>query len=164
MEDYNNAVDSLFDDDDAQKDKFLTFVVDNEVYGFGIEHVSEIVGVQHITVVPDLQSYIKGVVNLRGLVIPVVDVRLRFGLDERCYDDRTCIIIVQHDDTAVGLIVDIVREVIKIAEDIISPAPKIVGEVGGQYISRIAKLEESVVLLLDIQSLLYEDKKGRSTE
>jgi len=145
------------EDEDAQKDKYLTFRVGEEIFGFGIEYVTEIVGMQKITEVPDVARYVKGVINLRGLVIPVVDVRLRFGLDERDYDDRTCVVVVQFQDMSVGLIVDIVREVINIPESQISDPPKVYGGAGAQYISGMGKLDDQVAILLDITKLLYEN-------
>ena len=145
------------DDEDAQKDKYLTFIVGDEVFGFEIEFITEIVGIQKITEVPDMKNYIKGVINLRGLVIPVVDVRLRFGLEPREYDDRTCVIVVQLNDMSVGLIVDIVREVTNISEDKISRPPKVYGGTGSQYISGMGKLDDMVVILLSVTALLYEN-------
>ena len=145
-----------WDDEDAQKDKYLTFRVEEETYGFGIEFVTEIVGMQKITEVPDMQNYVKGVINLRGLVIPVIDVRMRFGLEERDYDDRTCVVVVRLDEMSVGLIVDIVREVINIPESQISPPPKVYGGSAAQYINGMGKLDEQVVILLNVKKLLYE--------
>lgn len=148
--------DSLFEEEDAQKDKYLTFNVGDELFGFEIEHVTEIVGIQKITEVPDMPLYVKGVINLRGLVIPVIDVRLRFGLDEREYDDRTCVIVVKLNEISVGLIVDIVREVINIPLALVSQPPRIYGGAGEQYIKGMGKLDEVVVILLEVTKLLYE--------
>jgi len=151
------SLEADWEDEDAQKDKYLTFRVGGESFGFGIEHVTEIVGMQKITEVPDMQNYVKGVINLRGLVIPVVDVRLRFGLDEREYDDRTCVVVVQLNDMSVGLIVDTVREVTNIPEAQISQPPKVYGGAGAQYISGMGKLDDMVVILLEIKRLLYDN-------
>jgi len=143
-----------FVDEDTMKDQYLTFLVGDETFGFGIEYVTEIVGMQNITTVPDMQSYVKGVINLRGSVIPVLDIRLRFGMEEREYDERTCIIVVQMDGLSVGLIVDIVNEVTDIPESQVSAPPKVYGGAGAQYIQGMGKLEEKVIILLDITKLL----------
>ncbi|MCK5232258.1 MAG: purine-binding chemotaxis protein CheW, partial [Desulfobulbaceae bacterium] len=90
------------DDEDTQKDKFLTFQVGTEEFGISIRHVTEIIGLQKITDVPDMPGFIKGVINLRGKVIPVMDVRSRFKLESREYDDRTCIVVVDIKDKSVG--------------------------------------------------------------
>lgn len=157
MADDKSIADDLYDEEDAQKDKYLTFKVGDELFGFEIEHVTEIVGIQKITEVPDMPSYVKGVINLRGLVIPVVDVRLRFGLEEREYDDRTCVVVVKLKDISVGLIVDIVREVINISQDLVSQPPRVYGGAGEQYIKGMGKLDEVVVILLEVTKLLYEN-------
>ena len=106
--------DDYEEDEDTQEDKFLTFVLNREEYGIEIRHVTEIIGIQSITEVPDMPHYIKGVINLRGKVIPVMDVRLRFGVAEREYDDRTCIIVINIEEQSVGMIVDRVSEVLDI--------------------------------------------------
>src|SRR3972149_6846013 len=100
------------DEDDIQENKFLTFLIGEEYYGVGIEYVIEIIRMIKITPMPEMFNFIKGVVNLRGKVIPVMDVRLRFGLKESEYDDRTCIIVVSIGELEIGLIVDTVSEVI----------------------------------------------------
>lgn len=154
---------SLFDeeafdeDEDTQKDRYLTFRLAEEDYGLEIAYVTEIVGIQKITEVPDMPAFVKGVINLRGQVIPVVDVRLRFHLEPRPYDDRTCVIVVKIDGTSVGLVVDTVQEVREIPEDAVSPRPKLAaaGE-AGRYILGIGKVGEEVKILLDIQKLLHE--------
>ena len=150
----------LVEDEDTMKDQYLTFVVGDETFGFGIEYVTEIVGMQSITTVPDVQNYIKGVINLRGSVIPVIDIRLRFGLNEREYDERTCIVVVKLNELSVGLIVDIVHEVTNIPESKISEPPKVRGDAGAQYIDGMGKLEDKVVILLDIVKLLSNEEQN----
>ena len=101
--------DLLEDDDeneDTQEGKYLTFQLNEEEYGIEIGYVTEIIGLQNINVVPDMPHYIRGVINLRGKVIPVMDVRLRFGAPERQYDERTCIIVINVKEQSIGLIVD----------------------------------------------------------
>jgi len=158
MNDMNKDVDNIFEDEDTMKDQYLTFKIADEVFGFGIEYVTEIVGMQNITEVPDMQSFVKGVINLRGSVIPVIDVRLRFGQSEREYDERTCIIVVKMNDLSVGLIVDIVQEVTDIPESQVSPPPSVYGGAGSDYIHGMGKLEDKVVILLNVTMLLGQDE------
>ena len=94
------------DEDTPQKGRFLTFVVDEEFYGIEIQYITEIIGIQTITTIPELPEYLKGIINLRGKIIPVMDVRLRFRKQQRKYNDRTCIIVVEIKDITLGLIVD----------------------------------------------------------
>ncbi len=149
--------DDLFDDEDTQKDKYLTFRIANEDYGIAIANVTEIIGIQSITEIPEMPDYIKGVINLRGKVIPVMDVRKRFKLPEREYDERTCIIVVEIDGTSVGLVVDTVNEVADIPEDQVEPPPKSKHK-GGSYIQGIGKIGKEVKILLDINKILYEEE------
>ena len=149
--------DDLFDDEDTQKDKYLTFHIATEDYGIAIANVTEIIGIQSITEIPEMPDYIKGVINLRGKVIPVMDVRIRFKLPPRDYDERTCIIVVEIDGSSVGLVVDTVNEVADIPEDQVEPPPKSKRK-GGSYIQGIGKIDKEVKILLDINKILYEEE------
>jgi purine-binding chemotaxis protein CheW len=149
--------DDLFEDEDTQKDKYLTFRIATEDYGIAIANVTEIIGIQSITEIPEMPEYIKGVINLRGKVIPVMDVRLRFKMPPRDYDERTCIIVVEIDETSVGLVVDTVNEVVDIPEDQVEEPPKSKHK-GGGYIQGIGKIGMEVKILLDINKILYEDE------
>lgn len=140
----------------TMKDRFMTFFLGQELYGVAIENIIEIVGIQNITVVPDMPSFVKGVINLRGKVIPVLDVRLRFGMEERGYDDRTCIMVSKVDDMEIGLIVDSVDEVKDIDESLISNAPEVSTVGSSRFISGIAHVGESIVVILDVTKLLFE--------
>ena len=157
-EDFDLQQENAQEEEDTQEGKYLTFKIGNEEYGFGIRFVTEIIGIQRITEVPDVPEYIKGVINLRGKVIPVVDVRLRFGMKEREYDERTCIIVVHVNNTAVGLIVDSVSEVINIAANDIEAPPQVNKGKGSQYIDGLGKVGQEVKILLEIQRLLYDDQ------
>lgn len=148
------------EDEDTQEDKFLTFVLNGEEYGIEIRHVTEIIGIQNITVVPDMPHYIKGVINLRGKVIPVMDVRLRFGLEEREYDDRTCIIVINIEEQSVGMIVDRVSEVLDIPKDDVEPPPKVKKGESSRFIKGMGKVDERVKILLDEYQLLFDLNKG----
>ena len=144
-------------EEDTQKEKYLTFVLDNQSYGIGINNVTEIIGIQPITSIPELPDYIKGIINLRGKIIPVMDVRLRFKKVFREYNDRTCIIVVDINNLSIGLIVDSVSEVLIIPDqDIVSP-PNL-NKVSNKYISGIGKIDNQVKLILDCDKLInYDD-------
>ena len=142
-------------DENAMDGKVLTFHLAGEDYGIAIQYVTEIIGIQKITEVPDMPDYVKGVINLRGRVIPVMDVRIRFCMPPREYDDRTCIIVVNVDDKSIGLVVDLVNEVADIPEAQIEPPPS-AGRQGSNYIFGIGKIEDEVKILLDVTSLLYD--------
>lgn len=147
-----------FEDDeneDTQEGKFLSFRIGNEVYGIEIRHVTEIVGIQKITEVPDMPGYVKGVINLRGSVIPVVDVRLRFNMKPRDYDNRTCVIVVSINESPIGLVVDVVKEVISILPDQISPAPSVSKNEITRYIQGVGRFGEDIIILLAMNELLY---------
>lgn len=154
MGNFNDAFET---EEDTLKGKYLIFSIEKEEYGIEIRYVTEIVGVQAITAVPDLESYIKGVINLRGKIIPVMDVRLRFKKEERAYDDRTCIVVVEIGNISVGLIVDRVTEVLPIPEDQIVPPPEIKSGAKNKFISAIGKTEKDVKLLIDCKKLLNDN-------
>ncbi len=144
------------EDEDTQKDKFMTFRLGREEYGLAIEHVTEIVGMQRITEVPDLPDFIRGVINLRGQVIPVIDVRARFRMEPRPYDDRTCVIVIQVAGLTVGLIVDAVNEVVTIPETQIAPPPLVAAPGSARFIRGLGKVGEHVKILLDAGRLLRD--------
>ncbi|AJF08030.1 chemotaxis protein CheW [Geoalkalibacter subterraneus] len=145
------------DAEDTQKDKYLTFHLANEDYGIEIRYVTEIIGIQKITEVPDMPEFVKGVINLRGKVIPVMDVRTRFMLPPLEYNDRTCIIVVNVNGTAVGLVVDEVSEVADIPESNIEPPPRSTRAAASHYIQGMGKIGEDVKILLDVTCLLYDE-------
>ena len=142
-------------EEDTQKGKFLTFLVGKEEYGIEIRYVTEIIGgIQFITEVPEVPEYVKGIINLRGKIIPVMDVNLRFKKEARDYDDRTCIIVIDIDDLSIGLIVDNVAEVVTIPDEDIVPPPDVRAGFHNRYIKGIGKIGNSVKLILDCQRLL----------
>lgn len=142
------------EEEDTMRGKFLTFSLGKEDYGVEIRYVTEIVGIQNITEVPDLPSYIRGIINLRGKIIPVLDVRLRFNKEPREYNDRTCVIIIDVLDLSIGLIVDQVSEVLSIPEEEIVPPPIIDKGNHNRYIKGIGKIDNQVKLLLDCEELV----------
>jgi len=143
-------------EEDTQKGKYLTFLLDKEVYAIEIKYVTEIIGFQPITEVPELPDYIKGIINLRGKIIPVMDVRLRFKKQPAEYNDRTCIIVIDVQNISVGLIVDNVSEVLSISDDSIVPPPEISRGTENRYIKAIGKVENDVKLILDCNKLLSD--------
>jgi purine-binding chemotaxis protein CheW len=153
----------LEEEEDSMKNLYLTFRVGEEDFGIEIVYVTEIVGMQNITEVPDMPSFVKGVINLRGQVIPVIDVRLRFKLESRKYDDRTCVIVVNVKDTVIGLIVDTVSEVINIPEEQISPPPKVNRSEARRYIHGMGKVDDEVKILLDVEKLFWESEMEAMT-
>lgn len=144
-----------------RKEQYLTFIVDGEFFGIDINDVIEIISMEPITIVPDLPIYIKGVINLRGKVIPVMDVRIRFGKEIEEYTDRTCIIVVEIDHTFMGLIIDQVVEVLNIEEELIMQPPKSGKEkdnITNRYIFGLAKKGNQVRLLVDGKKLLEKEE------
>ena len=149
----------LTDDDKAQKSKYMTFKSGNEYFGLKIQYVNEIIQIPSITAIPRTEEYIKGLINLRGKIVPVIDVRLRFKQEAFEYDDRTCIIVVIVDDVVVGLIVEQIADVIEIREENILPPPKAgrADKVDHKFVYGIARVGNSVKLLLDPDKLLNDD-------
>lgn len=149
---------SLEIEEDTQKGRYLTFSLGKETYGIEIKYVIEIIGIQNITEIPELPKYIKGIINLRGKIIPVMDVRIRFKKEPREYNDRTCVIVVDINNISIGLIVDSVAEVLTIPEvDIVEP-PQMNRGFNNRYIKNIGKVGNDVKLLLDCEKLLTEEE------
>jgi len=145
---------------EKKKQKYVTFMSGKEYFGLKIEYVNEIIVLQEITEIPETEDYIKGLINLRGKIIPVIDVRLRFRQKPFEYTDRTCIIVINVDNTVVGLIVEKIAEVVEISEENLLPSPTIAKQDKSQqdrYVYAIGKVGNSVKLLLDPEKLLHDD-------
>ncbi|GAB6905374.1 purine-binding chemotaxis protein [Desulfosarcina cetonica] len=142
--------------------KYLTFSLVEEEYGIGILKIKEIIGMMPITGVPQTPAFVKGVINLRGKVIPVVDLRLRFGMPSIEYDDRTCIIVVEISaldlDVVIGIVVDSVSEVLNIKGEDIEDTPTFGASLNTDYILGMAKMDGKVKILLDIDEVLGADE------
>jgi purine-binding chemotaxis protein CheW len=142
--------------------KYLTFSLDREEYGIGILKVKEIIGMIRITPIPQTPDFVKGVVNLRGKVIPVVDLRLRFGMEAADYTERTCIIVVEINIQGaflrIGIVVDSVTEVLNIRSADIEDTPKFGASLNTDYILGVAKTGGGVKILLDIDRVLTNDE------
>lgn len=145
---------------DTQEGKYMTFKSGSEYFGLEIQYVQQIIQFQAITKIPETEDYIKGLINLRGKIIPVVDVRVRFKQGECEYNDKTCILVIVVKDTTVGLIVEQIAEVAEIQKENILPPPTIGRNDKGhhKYVYGIAKVGNSVKLLLDPEKLLYDDE------
>ncbi len=152
----NENLENEFEEEDTQEGKYLTFMIGNETYAIEICFVTEIIGILNITRIPDMATYVKGVINLRGKVIPVIDVRLRFNMEEIAYTDRTCTVVVNFSSITVGLIVDAVSEVIDIPAANIQEPPQMSKTKESQYIKGFGKIDNQVKIILDIDKLLYE--------
>ena len=142
--------------EDTQKGKFLTFLLGKEVYAIEIKYVIEMIGIQPITEVPELPEYVKGIINLRGKIVPVMDVRIRFKKEAKEYNDRTCIIVVEVESIMLGLIVDNISEVISIPDEEIVPPPEINKCAENKYIKGIGKVGSNVKLILDCKKLMND--------
>jgi len=153
-----NAVDTRTTVEDIIKDQYLTFVIEDEEYGVEIANVKEIIKMQAITWVPEMPNFVEGITNLRGDLIGVLDVRKRFGLETKEYDEDTCIIVVIAPGNLglLGLIVDAVRETAIIPENRMAPPPSARLSYANQFIRNIGRVGEDVKLLLDLDKFLND--------
>lgn len=140
--------------------KYLTFTLSDESYGIGILKVKEIIGMMPITSVPKTPGFVKGVINLRGKVIPIIDLRLKFDMESKDYTDRTCIIVVEieagEETVLIGIVVDSVSEVLNITADQIEDAPEFGTQLNTDYILGLAKTDDGVKILLNIDKVLSQ--------
>lgn len=160
----SELLENLEMEEDTQKGKFLTFSIGKESYGIEIQYVTEIIGIQAITEVPELPPYIKGIINLRGKIIPVMDVRLRFKKEPKEYNDRTCVIVIDILELSIGMIVDSVSEVINIPDKEIEAPPQLNNSYNNRFIKNIGKVGNDVKLLLDCEKLLTDDEVNNINE
>ncbi|WP_284139972.1 MULTISPECIES: chemotaxis protein CheW [unclassified Virgibacillus] len=138
--------------------KVIVFQLKDEEYAVEVSKVGGIERLLPITRVPQTAPFVKGVINLRGVVTPIIDLRVRFGIEEQEYNESTRIIILNLDDLEVGLIVDAANDVIDIPKDAIEPPPEVVGAVDVDYIEGVAKLDKRLLILLDLQKVLSNDE------
>lgn len=151
INDFNQFIDTTWPED--TENKYLTFFCNDQLFGLSIAHVVQIVGMQEITPIPESLDYAKGIIHLRGSIIPVIDTRLRLKKSETQYDERTCIIISTIGDLTMGFIVDGVDEVINVEKDLIAVPPKSSLDTANRYITGIATIHNKVILIMDIQKL-----------
>ncbi len=151
---------------DVEKEQFMTFGCSGETYGISIKYVNEIIGLQQITSIPESEDYIMGLINLRGKIIPVIDVRVRFGKEPLEYNDRTCVIVIDVKSTLIGLIVDKIEEVASFSEDEITPPPSVsnLEAQSRKYVFGIGRSDGGVKLLLDPEKLISDDVEEEEYE
>ncbi len=147
--DLNDAVDT---------NQYVTFLIGNEVYGVEVLRVQEIIGMTRVTQVPNSMHFMKGVINLRGTVVPVVDMRLRFTMEEKDYDNFTVILIVEVKGTMIGMIVDSVSDVVNIPVKDIQDTPHFSANIRTDYIKGIGRIDEDLVIVLDVDKILSHEE------
>jgi purine-binding chemotaxis protein CheW len=159
-----NMTDGLYaEEEDSLHGRYLSFTIGEDVFGVSIRFVTEILGVQSITRVPETPDFIKGIINLRGKIIPIVDVRLKFGKPEAAYTERTCIIVTEANGMAVGLVVDKVDDVLTIPDEDLASAPS--GGLGFDvmYIEGVGNVNGDALLLLDLERFLRPDEASAAS-
>ena len=162
MKDAAGTMDSAIQEVTTKTGKYLTFTLADETYGIGILKVKEIIGMMPVTAVPRTPAFVKGVINLRGKVIPVIDLRLKFNMDSIDYSERTCIIVVEIDAKSgtvlLGIVVDAVSEVLNIKREEIEETPTFGISLNTDYILGMAKMEGKVKILLNIDKVLSSEE------
>jgi len=146
----------LSGNEDTQSGKYLEFLIGDEAYGIEIRYVTEIISMQPVNTLPEAPAYIKGVINLRGRIIPVIDMHHRLNKKETVYSDRTCIVVIENQKLSAGLIADKVSDVLKIDKKDIVPPPQLNVSQAHNYLSGIGKVNNAVKLLLDCEKLFNE--------
>jgi purine-binding chemotaxis protein CheW len=139
--------------------QLVSFTIGQEEFGLDIQTIQEINRMVEITRVPNSPDFVSGVINLRGKVIPVIDLRKRFGFPAKESDKNTRIIVVELGNSVVGFVVDAVREVIRIPKSVTEPPPPIIAGIGSEYVTAVGKLEDRLLILLDLEHLLQEKEK-----
>jgi purine-binding chemotaxis protein CheW len=147
-------------DDGDRLLQLVTFTISSEEFGLDILKVQEIIRTMEITRVPRSPDFVEGVINLRGKVIPIIDLRKRFGMDPKSYDSHTRIIVVEINARIVGFVVDSVSEVLRIQSSTVEPPPQIVSGIDSEYINGVGKLDDRLLILIDINRLLSDAEQG----
>lgn len=142
-----------------ETDQIISFVVGRENFGVLIQEVKEVIRIREITRLPKAPDFVKGVINLRGDVIPVIDLREKFSMEVEDYTDMTRVIVVEVDGKSIGMVVDSVSHVLRLSRDQIDPAPPLVGGLAGEYIKGVGKLDEKLIILLNIERILSHEEK-----
>lgn len=142
----------------SHEGKYLTFVLGTEEYGIEILKVREIIGIMDITSVPQTPDYMKGVINLRGKVIPVIDLRLKFAMTEEEYTQETCTIVVEVNSSLIGIIVDTVSEVVDVGSEEIEETPQFGQGIDTDFITGLGKVNEKIIILLDIEKVMSTEE------
>ncbi len=146
------------DEDEIQEDQFLSFGIDKETFAIDLLSVMEIIRFIEITTIPETFNFIKGIINLRGKIVPVMDVRLRFHLPEKTYEERACIIVVSIKGLEMGLVVDHVCEVIEIPQDQINTLSSVSTGNSQRFVRGIGKTDNGVKIILDLDKMLFDEE------
>ncbi len=157
-------MDAVVRENKTMEGKYLTFVLGDEVYGIEILSVREIIGLIDITSVPQTPDYMKGVINLRGKVIPVIDLRLKFSMQEEEHTQETCVIVVEVSGTSIGIIVDSVSEVSDISSEEIESAPSFEQGIDTDFIMGLGKVKDKIIIMLDIETVLSPEELEMAEE
>lgn len=152
-----STTNQMIDNISEMEGKYLTLWTDKQLFGIPIRDVVQIVGIQEIVAIPEFPAYAKGIINLRGSIIPLIDMRLRFGMPEAQYNERTCIIVTSIREKEIGFIVDEVNEVTDIEEQEISPPPTLSTGCANAYLTGVSKHAGKIVLLVDIAKMISDD-------
>ncbi len=144
--------------------QLVSFVVENEEFGVDILKVQEIIRTVEITRVPKSPEFVEGVINLRGKIVPVIDLRRRFGIAKKPHDGETRIVVVELPDKVVGFLVDKVKEVIRVEKSVIEPPPELTTNISANYITGVAKLQDRLLILLDLDKVLSNEEQEHLTE
>lgn len=162
MEDTEILADKVMEQ--QKRVQFMTFQCAGEIYGISLDNVNEIIGLQQYTEIPETEDFIRGLINLRGKIIPIIDVRIRFGKEPLAYNDRTSVIVVQLKDTVIGLIVDGIEGVAEVVEDEIIPPPSVsnLEKQSRKYVYGIGRVNGETKLLINLEKLLFcSDEDGK---
>ena len=146
-------------DADSGLIQLVSFHIGEEEFGVDILKVQEINRMVEVTKVPNSPDYVDGIINLRGKVIPIIDLRRRLGMPAKSYDKDTRIVVVEMDGKIIGFVVDSVSEVLRISKSIVEPPPKMVGSIDSEFITAIGKLEDRLLILLDLESILSSKER-----
>ncbi|MET3682157.1 purine-binding chemotaxis protein CheW [Alkalibacillus flavidus] len=141
-----------------QDDKVIVFKLKDEEYGIPIENVGSIERIFNITRVPRAPKFVKGVMNLRGVITPIIDLRERFGLEQIEQTESTRIIIINVDGKSIGVVVDAANDVVDVPHDIVEPSPEVVGSINADYIRGVAKVDQRLLILLNLDKVLSEEE------
>ncbi len=141
-----------------EEHQHVTFLIGDETYGVGVEKVKEIIGMTEITHVPNTAYFMEGVINLRGTVVPVVDMRKKFKMETRAYDTYTVIIIVEVKERLIGMIVDSVSDVVSIPISTIQSTPHFTAKIETEFIDGIGRLDDTLIIILNVELILTEEE------
>ena len=139
--------------------QMISFTIGEENFGVDIQTVKEVIRKKEITRLPKTPAFVKGVINLRGDVIPIIDLREKFGLEHKDYTDMTRVIVTEVDARSVGMVVDSVSHVIRIGEEDIEPPPPVVGGISNEYLKGVGKIGEKLIILVNVEKILTTEEK-----